>query len=91
MKSNDLKRQVRRVNYALWYFLKDHYGFFKKGPKIRNVVVSLHGSEPDMRIDKYIEVISPHRLCGYITARQSTLSEVSIHKRIRVIPCREPV
>jgi sulfur relay (sulfurtransferase) DsrC/TusE family protein len=89
IKSDDLKRQVRRANYALWYFLKDHYGFFEKSPKIRNVVVSLHGSEPDMRIDKYIDVISPYRLCGYITARESTLSEVSIHKLIRLIPCRE--
>lgn len=91
MKSGDLKRQVRRANYALWYSLKDHYGFYEKSPKIRNVVVSLHGSEPDMRIDKYIDVISPHQLCGYITARESTLSEVSIHKLIRLIPCRETV
>ena len=89
MKSGDLKRQVRRASYALWYFLKDHYGFFEKSPKIRNVVVSLHGSEPDMRIDKYIDVISPNRLCEYITARECTLSEVSIHKLIRLIPCLE--
>jgi len=65
--------------------------YFKKSPKIRNVVVSLHGSEPDMRIDKYIDVISPHRLCGYITARDITLSEMSIHKLIRLIPCHETV
>ena len=87
-KSDDLKHQVQRAGYALWYYLKDDY-WSGKMPKIRNVVVSMHGSQPAQRFDKYIDVISPRQLCGYITTRESTLSEDAIHKLIRLIPCRE--
>ncbi|MDO9036377.1 MAG: hypothetical protein Q7U51_14395, partial [Methanoregula sp.] len=88
-KSDDLAHQVQRANYALWYYLKDSYGLFGNAPKIRSVVVSLHGQQPGTRIDKYIDVVTPHRLCGYITSRENTLSEDAIHKLIRLIPCRE--
>lgn len=88
-KSDDLTHQVQRANYALWYYLKDSYGLFGTAPKIRNVVVSLHGQQPGTRIDKYIDVVTPHQLCGYITSRENTLSEDAIHKLIRLIPCRE--
>jgi hypothetical protein len=88
-KSDDLTHQVQRANYALWYYLKDSYGLFGNAPKIRSVVVSLHGQQPGTRIDKYIDVITPHRLCGYITSRENTLSEDAIHKLIQLIPCRE--
>ncbi|MFA4825767.1 MAG: nuclease-related domain-containing protein [Methanoregula sp.] len=86
-KFDDLKHQVRRAGYALWYFMKDDY--WRKMPKVRSVVVSMHGSLPDQRIDKYIDVISPHRLCDYIADRERILSEDAIHKLIRIIPCRE--
>lgn len=86
-KSDDLKHQVRRAGYALWYFMKDDY--WGKMPKVWSVVVSMHGSLPDQRIDNYIDVISPHRLCGYIANRERILSEDAIHKLIRIIPCRE--
>jgi hypothetical protein len=88
-KSDDLTHQVQRANYALWYYLKDSYGLFGKAPKIRSVVVSLHGQQPGIRIDKYIDIVTPHKLCGYITSRENTLSEDAIHKLIRLIPCRE--
>jgi len=88
MKSDKLKHQVQRAGYSLWYSLKDHYRWGKM-PKIRSVVVSMHGSQPGQRFDKYIDVVPPHRLCGYITTRNSILSEDVIHKLIRLIPCRE--
>jgi hypothetical protein len=89
IKSDTLKRQVRRASYALWYYLKDQYGFFEAMPKIRSVIVSLHGSESDLKIDKYIDVIAPRRLCDYISARKCVFSEADIYKLIRLIPCRE--
>lgn len=86
-KSDDLKHQVRRAGYALWHYLKDDY--WSGMPKIRSVVVSMHGSQSGQRFDKYIDVVSPHRLCEYIIMRQRILSEDAIHKLIRLIPCRE--
>ena len=88
MKSDKLKHQVQRAGYALWYYLKDHH-WWGQMPKIRSVVVSIHSSQPGQRFDKYIDVVSPHRLCGYITTRNCILSEDVIHKLIRLIPCRE--
>ena len=90
-KADDLKHQVQRAGYTLWYYLKDEYGFFGKAPKIRSVVVSLHGLERGQRIDKYIDVVSPHRICGYITSRERILSDEDIHKLIRLIPCSETI
>jgi hypothetical protein len=86
-KADDLKHQVRRASYALWYYLKDDYR--GKMPRVRSVVVSLHGSEPGQRIDKYIDVLSPNRLCRYIMTREQILSEEAVHKLVRRIPCRE--
>jgi len=85
-KSDDLKHQVRRAGYALWYYLKDDY--WSGMPKIRSVVVSMHGSQSGQRFDKYIDVVSPHWLCEYIIRRQRILPEDAIHKLIRLIPCR---
>jgi hypothetical protein len=87
-KSDDLKHQVQRAGYALWYYLKDDYRR-KEMPKIRSVVVSMHGSQSGQRFDKFIDVVMPYRLCGYITARERTLSEDAIHKLIRLIPYSE--
>jgi len=85
-KSDDLQHQVRRANYALWYYMKDNKWRNKK-PGIRNVVVSINGSYPGSKIDRFIDVVNPDRLCGYITTREHTLSEDAINTLLRVIPC----
>jgi hypothetical protein len=86
-KSDKLIWQVKRSSLALWYFLKD---YFRRGesPRIRAVIVSMHGSYLGQRLDKYIDVITPHQLCGYISGRKSILSDDAIKKLIGIIPCR---
>lgn len=86
LKSDKLIWQVRRSSLALWYYLKDYY--WKGGnPKIRTVIVSMHGSFSDQRLDKYIDVIAPYQLCRYITSRKNILSEEAVKKIIQIIPC----
>jgi|WetSurMetagenome_2_1015567.scaffolds.fasta_scaffold24985_5 hypothetical protein len=87
-KSDDLSYQVNRANYALWHHLKDHY-WKNEMPSIRNVIVSMHGIPYGQKTDPYIAILSPDRLCNYITKPDTRLSEADIHKLIRLIPCRE--
>jgi len=87
-KSDDLIHQVNRANLALWYHLKDNY-WKNETPKIRKVVVSVHGFSPGQKSDPYIEAVTPDRLCDLIRSEYRILSEDAIHKLIRIIPCRE--
>ena len=89
IKTDDLKRQVRLANFTLWCHMKDEYKFYEKNPKIRCAIVSIHGSHPDLKIDKFIDVIALSRICEYITKGENTLSEMSIHKLVHLIPFRE--
>lgn len=85
LKSNELKRQVDRSSLALWYYLKNYYGN-EKGPSVRKVIVSIHGSSPERKFDKYIDVVAPNQLCWYITGRKSMLSEDEITTFVSRIP-----
>jgi len=87
-KSYDLIHQVNRANLALWYHLKDNY-WRNETPKIRKVVVSVHGFAHGQKSDPFIEAVTPDRLCDLITSEYRILSEDAIHKLIRSIPCRE--
>jgi hypothetical protein len=84
LKSDELKHQVRRSNLALWYYLKDYY-WRNEWPKIRNVIVSMKGSPSGLKLDKYIDVVTPHQLCRYITARQIALSEDAVKRLVDLI------
>lgn len=86
IKTGDLKRQVRYVNYALWCYLKDEYKIYEMNPKIRCVIVSLEGTHPDLRIDKYIDVINPGGLCGYITEREDKFTKFAIRTLTHRMP-----
>jgi hypothetical protein len=54
-------------------------------PKTRNVVVSIQGSYPYQKLDKYIDVIAPDRLCEYITRRDSKLSTDAVKHLVKII------
>ena len=84
LKSDKLKYQGRRSSLALWYFLKDFY-WRNEWPKIRNVIVSMNGSPSGRRPDKYIDIVTPYQLCGYITSRKNALSDDAIHKLVGII------
>jgi sulfur relay (sulfurtransferase) DsrC/TusE family protein len=84
LKSDTLKHQVRRSSLALWYYLKDYY-WRDESPKIRNVIISMKGSFSGEKLDKFIDVVSPRQLCGYITAREIALSEDAVKKLIGII------
>jgi len=43
--------------------------------KIRKVIVSMKGSPSGQKPNQYIDIVIPHRLCRYITARKSVLPE----------------
>jgi len=79
IKSDKLIWQVRRSSLALWYFLKDYY-WRGEYPRIRTVIVSMHGFHSGKRLDKYIDVITPHQLCDYITNRKTILSGDAVKK-----------
>jgi uncharacterized Zn finger protein (UPF0148 family) len=83
-KSGDLRRQVRRSNTALWYYLRDYY-WMSKQPKIRSVVVSMKGSAGGHKPDKYIDVVPPRNLCRYITARDIVLADDAIDKLVGLL------
>ena len=87
LKSEKLKYQVRRSNHALWHYIKDYYSW-NKSPKIRNVIVSMKGSPSGRKPDKYIDIVIPHRLCGYITARESILSEDAVKRLVDILSKR---
>jgi hypothetical protein len=84
LKSDNLKHQVERSSLALWYYLKEFY-WRSEWPKIRTVIVSMKGSPSERKPDKYIDIVTPHRLCEYITARKIALSEDAVHKLVRII------
>jgi hypothetical protein len=84
LKSDELRHQVRRSSLALWYYLKDYYRRNER-PKIRNVIVSMKGSPLGRKPDKYIDVVTPHQLCRYITARQIALSEDAVKRLVDLI------
>jgi hypothetical protein len=84
LKSDNLKHQVQRASLALWYYLKEFY-WQSEWPKIRTVIVSMKGSPSGRKPDKYIDIVTPHRLCKYITARKSALDEDAIHKLVRIL------
>jgi len=48
--SNKLIHQVWRANYALWYYTKDYY-WRAENLSIRNVVLSLHGTNTGRKLD----------------------------------------
>jgi len=89
IKTGDLKRQVRLANHALWVYMKDEYRFYERNPKIRCVIVSLQGSHADLKIDTDIDVIALDRLPEYVTARDSTLSEMNIDRLVYLLPFRK--
>lgn len=84
LKSDELKHQVRRSSLALWYYLKDYYRRDER-PKIRNVIVSMKVSPSGRKPDKYIDVVTPHQLCGYITTREIALSEDAVKKLVNIL------
>ena len=84
LKSYELIHQVLRSNHGLWHYIKDFYSWFKS-PQIRNVIVSMKGSPSGKKLHKYIDVVTPHQLCVYITARKSVLSKDEIKKVVDII------
>ena len=85
IKSDELIHQVNRSSLALWYYLKNYY-WKNEMPKIRKVVVSVQGYVSNQKIDQYIDITTPYRLCGYITSREPILSENTIQNLIATIP-----
>jgi hypothetical protein len=84
LKSDELRHQVRRASLALWYYLKDYYRRAER-PKIRNVIVSMKDFPSGRKPDKYIDVVTPHQLCGYITRREIVLSEDVVKRLVDII------
>jgi hypothetical protein len=83
MKSDKLKRQVRRANAALEHYLKRIYGI-NESLIIHNVLVSTYGFEKQ-KYDYYIDFRTPDQLCEYITDREITFSEDAIKNLIDII------
>jgi hypothetical protein len=83
MKSDKLKRQVRRANAALEHCLKRIHGI-SESLKINNVLVSTRGFQKQ-KYDYYIDFRTPDQLCEYITDREITLSEDAINKLVDII------
>ncbi len=83
-KSNEIVTQVHRSNFALWYYLKDN---FRQGemPKIRNVLVSIHGVPFNKRSYGYIDVISPDHIIAYIMQQKTSLSADSVNKIVNLL------
>lgn len=84
LKSDNLAHQVRRASLALWYHLKNHYQR-DNVPKIRNVIVSMKGSPSGRKPDKYIDIVAPYQLCGYIISRHGQLPEETINKLVDLL------
>ncbi|MDG6251742.1 hypothetical protein, partial [Methanocalculus sp.] len=84
-KSDKLVYQVRRSSLALWYYLKR---FQLRGgtPKIRNTIISIQGWYPNQKMDKYIDIIDPERLCHYILRREHNLSADTVVKLVNILP-----
>jgi len=85
IKSDKLLFQVKRSSLALWYFLKNNRS--QNGmPKIRNVIVSIQGSNTDEKLDTYIDLVAPNWLCDYISNRKNILSADAVGRLVDVIP-----
>jgi hypothetical protein len=56
-----------------------------RSPTVRNVVISLNGANTGKKLDKYIEIITPHQVCDYIQNRQSRLSNEDVKKFIGIV------
>lgn len=83
-KSEDLIFQVHRSSYALWrYFLK--YYPRRSVPRIRNVIVSKSGFNSSLKLDRFIDIITPDQLLHYITQRETILSNDAINKLVEVL------
>jgi hypothetical protein len=84
LKSDELTHQVRRASLSLWYYLKNYY---QRGnsPKIHNVIVSMKGSPTGRKPDKFIDIVAPHQLCGYITSRRGQLTEDTINRLVDLL------
>lgn len=87
IKSHELKHQVGRANYALWYVLKDSYRRTEV-PGIRNAVISMNGTPSGRKLDRFIDVMIPHEICDYISRREVTLSEDDVKNVIEIITRR---
>ena len=83
-KFDDLIFQVQRSSYALWRYLVSYYRQ-NDLPKIRNIVVSMQGSNTGRKLQKFIDIIAPNQLPGYITERESSLTQEDISKIIRIL------
>jgi len=83
-KSNKLVYQVRRSSLALWFYLRKNYARYDV-PKTRNVVVSVQGCRPGQKLDPYIDITTPNRLCEYITTRTNTLPADAVDRLVAVI------
>ena len=84
-KADNLTHQVQRAGLAHWYYTKDYYRGKSDRPKVRNVVVSIKGSDTGRHLDKYIDIVTPGHLCNYIRNRQSVLSNADVEKYVRII------
>jgi len=85
IKSDKLVHQVKRANLALWYYTKDYYWTKQDRPKIRNVVVSVNGSNSGRHLDQYIDIVPPGRICNYIRNRQPVLAGEDVEKFVGII------
>lgn len=83
-KSDKLRYQVRRSSLALWYYLKDNY-WGRKQPRVQSVIVSMKGNPTGRKPDKFIDIVTPRRLCPYITEREVVLSGEEIDKLVRLL------
>lgn len=83
-KSDKLVYQVRRSSLALWFYLRKNYARYDV-PKTRNVVVSVQGCRPGQKLDPYIDITIPNRLCEYITTRTNTLPVDAVDRLVAVI------
>lgn len=81
IKSEKLRYQVNRSGVALWFYLKEFY----QKPDIYKVVVSMKGNRAGRKLDKFIDIIAPRRLCPYITECEVVLSEGEIDRLVRLL------
>ena len=84
VKSDKLIHQVQRANLALWLYLKNYYRK-NECPKIFGVVVSMNIGHTGKKLDKFIDIITPSQLYGYITRRMMVFSEDQITRLVQIL------
>lgn len=84
VKSDKLIHQVQRANLAVWLYLKNYYRK-NECPKIFGVVVSMNSGHIGKKLDKYIDIITPNQLYGYITRRKTVFSEDQITRLVQIL------